>query len=69
METDDLTSERRRRRKKTAFKEMTGGGFDLSINVISADRIDSNSNRVLRLRIERPARLNAAFDLNRVTGS
>lgn len=43
---------------------MKGGGFDVNINVISADRIDSKSNRVLRLRIDRSARLHAAFDLN-----
>lgn len=33
-----------RRRKETAFKEVTGDGFDSSINVISMDRIDSNPN-------------------------
>lgn len=31
-------------RKETAFKEVTGDGFDSSINVISMDRIDSNPN-------------------------
>lgn len=32
------------RRKETAFKEVTGDGFDSAVNLISMDRIDSNPN-------------------------